>query len=178
VSRPQIADRSRDVELRTILSELTRQVLDELALEGVPAAEARTALVVDCRYEGQSHELRVPVHGGPSFALIGEAFHAAHRERFGFAHPDARIEAITFRASALGPVRDVTTSAPSGGAVRSSDTWRIGGVDVAVYERSHLPSGGRITGPAIVTELDSTTWLDERSTAEVHPSGALIVSVG
>ncbi len=177
LSRPQLADRSRDVELRSILAALTKQVLDELAVEGVRSVDARTSLVVDCRYEGQSHELRIPVQGGPSFALIGEAFHAAHLERFGFSRPDARIEAITFRAVALGPARDITVAAPSGTTIEPFDNWRVGGVDVPVFARSNLPSGGRISGPAIVTELDSTIWLDVGSSAEVHASGALVVDV-
>jgi len=196
VSRPGVADRSRDVELRTILSDLTNESLRELREEGVSAAEARISLVVDCRYEGQSHELRIPVEraelvrsaggpggaappgeSGPSFALIIEAFHTAHRERFGFARPRARVEAITFRATALGPLRDVAIGAPSGSVVEATSRRTIGGVDVPVYERLSLPSGARIAGPAIVTELDSTTWLDADSAAEVHDSGALMVSV-
>ncbi len=177
VSRPGLADRSRDVELRTVLTELTNEVLTELADEGVDRSSARISLVVDCRYEGQSHELRIPVEGGPSFALLIDAFHRAHEERFGFARPKARVEAITFRATALGPERDVAVAAPSGSQIEAKEMWRIGDADVPVYNRATLPSGAALRGPAIVTEPDSTTWLDPQSEATVHSSGALIVSV-
>lgn len=177
LSKPGLADRSRDVELRTTLSELTNEALAELRDEGIAPKDARTSCVVDCRYEGQSHELRIPVLGGPSFALIGEAFHEAHRVRFGFVRRNARIEAITFRASALGPVRDVRVAAPSASRVEVVSTQPIDGVEANVYERAGLPSGATVDGPALVTELDSTTWLDGDSSASVHRSGALIVSV-
>src|SRR5262249_26475831 len=104
-------------------------------------------------------------------------FHRAHEERFGFARGRARVEAITYRATALGPVRDVALAAPSGTEVRPAASWRIGDADVPMYERSSLPSGGRIEGPAIVTEVDSTTWLDGDSSGVVDPSGALVLSV-
>ncbi len=177
ISKPGLADRSRDVELRTILSQLTNDAVAELLVESVPSVEARVSCVVDLRYEGQSHELRIPVQGGPSFALLVEAFHAAHRERFGFARPQARVEAITYRATALGPVRDVQLASPDGTVVRGAGVRTIGGLEVPVYERATLPSGATIAGPAIVTELDSTTWLDDGSEAMVHPSGALVVTV-
>jgi N-methylhydantoinase A len=176
LSRPGIADRTRDVELRTILSGLTDTVVGELRDEGVALSDVRVSLVVDCRYEGQSHELRVPVEGGPSFALINEAFRRLHEMRFGFTRPRARIEAVTYRATALGPVGEVDIATPSGSPVEPVRA-RIAGVDANVYERSSLPSGAEIAGPALITEADSTTWIDQGSVARVHGSGALIVSV-
>ena len=48
---------------------------------------------------------------------------------------------------------------------------------LVVYDRASLPTEATVHGPAIFTELDSTTWLDGDSSGFVHPSGALIVSV-
>ena len=56
----------------------------------VPGADA-VALSVDCRYEGQSHELLVPEVG---------AFAAEHERRNGYARPGAAIEVVALRASA------------------------------------------------------------------------------
>ncbi len=56
-------------------------------------------LSVDCRYEGQSHELTV--------AGVG-AFEEEHRRRNGFARPGAPVEVTALRAAArLGPPVDV-----------------------------------------------------------------------
>jgi N-methylhydantoinase A/oxoprolinase/acetone carboxylase beta subunit len=49
-------------------------------------------LAVDCRYQGQSHEIRV--------ASV-EAFHAEHERRNGYARPESPIEVVALRATAL-----------------------------------------------------------------------------
>jgi N-methylhydantoinase A len=178
LSRPMLCERTRDDELRSILVSLTNQVVDELTGEGIDVGHMRTDLSVDCRYEGQSHELRIAVRGGPSFTLIAEAFHRAHRERFGFARERIGVEAVTFRAAGLGPEGQVTIGAPSAGSqARPIARRRVGTSDVPVFARADLPSGVRLAGPAVVVELDSTTWIDEGSSAVVHPSGALLVDV-
>jgi N-methylhydantoinase A len=178
LSRPMTCARERDAELRSILHELTEQALAEVAREGIDFAHTRTDLAVDCRYEGQSHELRVPVRGGPSFALLAEAFHRAHAERFGFSRPKIPVEAVTFRVTALGPSASVPTGTPSGGkSPEPIARRRIGSAEVPVYGRADLSSGAEIDGPAVIVELDSTTWLDEGSRASVHPTGTLIVEV-
>jgi N-methylhydantoinase A/oxoprolinase/acetone carboxylase beta subunit len=90
----------------------------EAALESLAAqasalvgtgAVATTA--VDCRYEGQSHELTVDTVA---------AFHEVHRRRNGFARPDAPVEVIALRATAALPVPgEIATGAlpPRAGAV-------------------------------------------------------------
>jgi N-methylhydantoinase A len=172
-------DRARDAELRSVLGDLTAHVLASLGEEGIEAMDARTELTVDCRYQGQSHELRIPVSGGPSFALLIEAFHLAHRERYGFARERVPVEAVTFRAAALGPPGDVTVAPPSRSSVRAEPVGErsVDGDRVPVYRRGDLGAGERVAGPAIVAELDSTTWIDRGASAEVHPSGALVVTV-
>ena len=39
-----------------------------------------------------------------------------------------------------------------------------------------LAPGDRLPGPAILTEPTTTTYLDADHTAEVHPTGALIIT--
>ena len=173
-SQPMRADRSADVRLRTILRELTDEVVAELHDEGIAPGNIRVEHAVDCRYDGQSHEVRIPVEGGPSFALVAEAFHKAHAERFGFAREGVAVEAVTFRAAAAGPAGDVRLAPPAGGGDAAPVGERKG---APVYDRASLPAGVMIAGPAIITELDSTTWIDERSRARVHGSGALLVEV-
>ena len=70
------------------LSQLAEQAA---ALVGVGAA---TTTALDCRYEGQSHELTVPTVAD---------FHDAHRRHNGFARPEAAVEVIALRASSAIP---------------------------------------------------------------------------
>ncbi len=175
ISRPMPCDRTRDVELRSILHELTERVLAELRAEGIEFIDARTELFVDCRYEGQSHELRIRVEGGPSFALVTEAFNRAHRVRFGFAHETVPIEAVTFRAAALGPQGEVETAVDEGSDAEPFAHRSVGGERVPVFRRGDIAVGTHVSGPAVLAELDSTTWVDNGSTATVHASGSLLI---
>lgn len=178
LSRPMPCDPARNPELRSILHELTERVLAELAQEGLEFPDVTTDLDVDCRYEGQSHELRIQVRGPASFAALAEDFHVAHRARFGFARERIAVEAVTFRAAALGPQGSVPSGAPAASAsVHPLSTRLVAGADAPVYARDDLGAGSKLTGPAVVVELDSTTWIDDHSAATVHPSGALLIEV-
>jgi len=48
-------------------------------------------------------------------------------------------------------------------------------VAVQVHERAELGTGRRIAGPAIVNQMDTTTWIPPGWTASVVPSGALVL---
>lgn len=177
LSRPTAADPALDTELHSTLDELTEQVLAELRDEGVTSG-AVVSHHLDCRYEGQSHELRIAVGETTSFAAVATAFHAAHRQRYGFDRPDTPVECVTYRASAAGPPGDATFVTPEPGEGRPIGSRHVGDDDVAVYERTSLPVGTLLTGPAVLIELDSTTWLAPGDTATVQGNGALAIEVG
>ena len=44
-----------------------------------------------------------------------------------------------------------------------------------MYDRAKLLAGNVVTGPAIVTEMDSTTLVLPGHAATVHPSGSLLI---
>jgi N-methylhydantoinase A/oxoprolinase/acetone carboxylase beta subunit len=75
---------------------------------------AVTTTALDCRYEGQSHELTVP--------SVAE-FHDAHRRRNGFARHDAVVEVVAIRASASIPSPLAVTDLPA--PARSSATGPV-----------------------------------------------------
>jgi N-methylhydantoinase A len=176
VSRPMSAVAAHDGNLRQTLSELVARITDELEAEAVGRDDVRIGVAVDCRYVGQSHELRIDVAGDDGFASVVAAFHDAHRDRYGFDRRDADVEAVTFRAWGLGPPGELELPAPpASGDPVPTERRRVGDVDVAVYERRDLPEGFRVDGPALLDEPDSTTWIDPGWSASVHPSGALLV---
>ena len=49
-------------------------------------------------------------------------------------------------------------------------------VQANVYDRAKLRAGDVVTGPAIVTEMDSTTLVLPDPAAPVHPSGSLLIN--
>ena len=65
---------------------------------------------------------------------------------------------------------------PSAARVSSTEIWSDGGlVDADVYDRSLLAAGNVVTGPAVITEMDSTTLVLRDHAATVHPSGSLLI---
>ena len=79
-------------------------------------------------------------------------------------------------------------TAPRAGSSQASGSFRRGTrkayfpeaggfVDCAVIDRSALPVGEVIEGPAIIEEAEATTLLLPRSTASVSPRGHLVMTL-
>jgi N-methylhydantoinase A len=159
-----------EAQLAVLTQRARREMGDAAVLE--PAA--------DLRYEGQGYELTVPLRGDFE-ALLGD-FHAAHRQRFGHADPRRLVEAITVRLRARLPGEETATaSLEKGGADPSAaltgrrrvhlDTQR----DVPVYDRERLLAGNVIDGPALVSQLDSTTLVGAGWRALVDAYGNFVM---
>jgi N-methylhydantoinase A len=170
---------SRDPELErrleTTFRELQDQAVSEMADEGNDPASLSLHHWVDARYEGQSFELRVPWKGWR------EAFHAAHKERYGYARPDTPLEAVTLRAVAEAaplPLHPQPLSQGGGEVEGEPGTVFHNGNEIQVREvwRRDLLSGQSLQGPAIVLEYSSTTWLPPGWNLEVDTWGSLILS--
>jgi N-methylhydantoinase A/oxoprolinase/acetone carboxylase beta subunit len=95
-------------EARRQLAEAAAGALRERIGDDAPVVVTET---VDCRYVGQSHELRV---GSP------EEFPAEHERRNGYARPGTPVEVIALRASASAASPVAATDLP--GASRAAAT--------------------------------------------------------
>ena len=91
-------------------------------------------------------------------------------------------ELVNARATVTGPrpsVSPVTLDAGDG-PPEPSDTHPIfvegRWVDAAIYDRAALRADQVISGPAIVTEMDSTTLVLPGHAATVHASGSLLIT--
>lgn len=175
-----------DVEVRATLEELQAEAAAALDREGVEQADRTVRFQVDVRYHGQGFEVPVDVtldqfaDGG--LEAIGAAFDTEHTRLFTFAL-DAEHELVNLRAVVLG--RESTVAAeevePGDGdpaAAKLSDTpvWASGEqVSAAVYDRARLRAGDRVDGPAIVTEMDSTTLILAGHTGEIDRFGNILI---
>ncbi|HEX9259018.1 MAG TPA: hydantoinase/oxoprolinase family protein [Acidimicrobiales bacterium] len=79
-----------------------RAALAALAVAAIGSG-ASSSSALDCRYAGQSHELRVPAV---------EAFAAEHARRNGYARPAHPVEVVAVRASAWRPSPVATADLP------------------------------------------------------------------
>ena len=145
------------------------------------AGEQTTTGYVDARYRGQSHETTVLYEPGDGWSNLVERFHRLHYERNGFARRGDAVEVVTVRAESVGrPLltwSDLPEVEPVGTPRRGDRTVLTdsGSVDAAVISRAGLSPGDELVGPAIIEEIDATTYLGRGERAVVHGSGALEV---
>jgi len=139
----------------------------------------RTRAVLDVRYLGQSHEIGVPWVRDEPFEAVVSRFNEMHNSRNGFARPQDPIEIIAVRCTAYGVPALTLEDIGGWRATRPADrgerevTTSAGTVASAVVDRASLRVGDTVVGPAVITETESTTFLDAGVCATVHPNGSL-----
>jgi N-methylhydantoinase A len=159
------------------------------AEENIAAVAQRLTRTVDMRYAGQNYELPVPLPEGPvtkvSLDALGEGFAAAHKRMYGFIAEGETVQLVTFRIEAAGVVRKASFSPhpdagpdASGALIGRRDVWMpeaAGFISCPVYDREKLQSGNRISGPAIVEQMDATTLVLPGMSGRVEPYMNLIL---
>jgi len=175
-------------ELAGILRDLSSAASGRLTGQGIPQNEQQVSYQVDVRYFGQGFDIPVDVDPAwlddPDQALriIGERFDAEHERLFSFVLP-VDHELVNARASVSGPRPNVTptvlepgTGDPAAARTGQARIWVEGGwQDAARYDRTLLKAGDVLPGPAIVTEMDSTTLVLPGHVATVDNSGSLLI---
>ena len=133
--------------------------LNEKGIEGRPSFRGS----IDLRYYGQGYELEIVVRRPFNRAAVTKAFEGRHVEVYGFAHEGERIELTALRLTTTIPatskvrLSEVEGEMPvAGGEGRRRAKFGERWFETRVYSRELLPVGGRIRGPAIVEEYDST----------------------
>jgi len=112
---------------------------------------------------------------GDGLGQLEERFNALHEQLYGFRMHATRSEIVNLRAVGFGasPKPELPQGEVSGDGAEAAvvDTHEIvfrgERVQTKIYDRSQLQPGARFTGPAIVTEFDSTTVVLPGYQAEV-----------
>ncbi|GAB2932434.1 hydantoinase/oxoprolinase family protein [Rhodococcus aerolatus] len=174
-------------ELARILGELREATAGRIAAQGVPAEEQVVRLEVDVRFFGQGFDIPVPVDPawlddpGTALEKVAAAFDADHERLFSFLVP-ADHELVNARATVSGPRPHVQpTTLPDGDGSpapeRTAPVYVDGAfVDAGVFDRAALRAGDVVTGPAVITEMDSTTLVLPGHQALTHASGSLLIN--
>ncbi|UUY03187.1 hydantoinase/oxoprolinase family protein [Svornostia abyssi] len=179
------ADR-RATEQRTVM--LRGDALTDAALREVAddlAGRARAALGEDdadvrevfaARYAGQAHELTVGPLETPGAAALRAAFDAVHEERYGFADPDAVLELVTVRATAVVPGPPVDLAAGAGAEPPQRTSRRVvfdGAAHDAEVLAGDLPPGLELAGPAVCELREATVVVPPGWRGHVDAAGTL-----
>jgi N-methylhydantoinase A len=176
-------------EIKDAFAVLDTRAAAWFAREHIGADGRRLARTVDMRYAGQNYELAVPMPGGPIDAgtldRLAQGFADAHQRMYGFVAEEEPVQLVTFRVEATGLVAKASLSkealggADASGAIRERrDVWLAEeerSVSCPVYDRDHLKPGNRFAGPAIVEQMDATTFVLPGMSARVDDYANLIL---
>jgi len=166
------------VEAEQLCMELEVAAQDWFDVEGVPSEDRQTNRVALLRYAGQGNELAIPWFD--TAAALEAGFVAAHQALYGFTL-NAPIELVTLRVEAKAAMQTPAPATLEAGQTpdtidRVPVALPSGRVDVPLYDRAALGAGATIEGPAIVSQLDTTTLIAPGWSGTVQPSGALILT--
>ena len=136
----------------------------------------------DLRYRGQGYELNVPV----TPRLLAD-FHAQHRRRYGYGHPEREVEIVTvrLRASIPSPAmpglrllshRTSSDQRRAPAAPQRAPVWFEGRLrNAAIYERSQIDPRRRYAGPAVIFEYSATTVVPPGMRFHLDRTGNLLI---
>jgi N-methylhydantoinase A len=175
-------------QVMTAFAALDAEAEAWIATEAEAGAPAKRLRALDMRYQGQSHELTVPLPDLPPAELpaaLAAAFLAEHRRVYGYA-AEAPVQAVTARlaltVSVARPPAESRHGAASLEAARIGQrrVWfaEAGGwTDCPIYDRAALPQGIALHGPAILEQMDTTTVLHPGQSLVRDATGNLIIAL-
>jgi N-methylhydantoinase A len=172
-----------------LYADLERQALSWLQSEAVPTDAQRLVRSADLRYAHQSFELTCPLPSGEltpsSLEQLVRAFHHEHQRLYTYDLPNASVELVNLRVTALGVLPKLNTQdrdAPRGrledalSGVRQVYFDQLTGfADTPCYVRQRLGPEMRFDGPAIVDQDDTTTLVYPGFRARIDTAGNLIL---
>ena len=161
-----------------IFAELEAQAEDWLAVEGVAEEKRRKARVALLRYHGQGGEIAIAWAG--SREAVEQAFAEEHHALYGFTL-EASIELVTLRVEATGmtaqpPVTRLETTGGFAPYAHAPVHFADETMEVPLVDRAGLGAGVSFEGPAVLTQLDTTTLVPPGWRGSVHETGAIILT--
>ena len=184
----RVIDEIDPADVKRILGELGARAVAWLDDEGI-AQEARAiSYVADMRYHGQGYEIPVPLSSADidaaELAALDERFNAMHEQLYGFRMLETRSEIVNLRAIGFGSVPKIELRAGEQGGADASGAvveeheivFQGGRLPTKIYDRAKLQPGATFSGPAIVTEFDSTTVVLPGYTATVDTYFNIIIN--
>jgi N-methylhydantoinase A len=171
ITRVMPAGRVTDGDAVALFAQLEADARREFEAYATPWREVTCRREMDLRYAGQAYEISVSCDGMPVAAVV-DAFHDAHRVRYGHAVRDEHVEVVGFRLIAVAP-SPLRTIRPAPGR-RGAAAPRAAGY----HPRHELDAGDRLAGPCVVEEPTATTYVPEGWTARVDRLGNLILEAG
>jgi len=149
-----------------------------------PLTETRSAFM---RYRGQGHEISVPISGDTfdelTILALKSNFNKQYAALFRRTLPNAEIEVLTWALtiststqSLVAGKSDYTpTPVVAVGERQVFDAETDSHIHAQIYNRRSLQPGSTLTGPAIVVESQTSTFVPDGFSLNVSAGGHLVV---
>ena len=173
-------------QLMSDLLDLQERAGESLVEDGIPASEHEVTFQADLRYAGQAFQITVDFTEQElrekGIARLTEEFDEEHEQLFTFKLGDGH-EILMIRAVVKAKARSIAEmSMGQAGTTlhecRMHDTrfyYEGEHHDAIIYDRNMLHEGLEVPGPAIVSEMDSTTVVLPGYRARVDSVGNLLI---
>lgn len=172
---------------------LTRQAMREeaeaIVRQGAPQARLVEQWSAEMRYRGQGHEVTVPLPSGDLTRADREQlialFVGQYEQQFGRSIPGLEVEVLNWSlrlATEEPPPRICPPVLGQQPAVPAGFTRMINPIngqnqEVPVYLRSGLPPGARLSGPAVISEDETTTIVTEAFEAHINAFNYIVLEM-
>ncbi|MEM1111296.1 MAG: hydantoinase/oxoprolinase family protein [Pseudomonadota bacterium] len=168
------------------LLELQVRAGESLVADGIPAAEHEVTFQADLRYAGQAFQITVDFTEEElkekGVARITDEFDDEHEQLFTFKLGDGH-EILMIRAVVKAQAKAIAEMAVGEAGSTLEDCklhdtrfyYEGAHHDAIIYDRNKLREGLVVSGPAIVSEMDSTTVVLPGYSARVDSVGNLLI---
>lgn len=163
-------------QIEGVFEEMERRLCERAGRDG----EARRSF--DGRLFGQSWETPfVQVAQGPiDIADLVERFHETYERRYGNRFPHIPVQGVSYRVELRVPSEKVEFTPPavegdSAGRAIELRHFADDPLEAVEYERTALPVGARLSGPAVIREGLATTFVVPGQTVAVGDLGELVI---
>ena len=183
--------RSRQQRLAALQPELINSLMQEMhdeALAVVKQGSSAPDLIETrhayMRYAGQGHEIVVPLpvetYGNDHAGVFLRAFEAAYTHLYGRTIAGIDVEVLSWTLTISAPTQETVNKtvdpvkqvAPVQiGQQSVFDPATAARIDVPVYSREQLVPGDQISGPALITEEQTTTVVTSSYDASIDSRG-------
>lgn len=167
--------------LQGLMKQLHQDALERLVEEGTDVENAQVSFSADMRYQGQGFEVLVDFPDGEDQSVEGLAKHftSVQRRRYGFVDLEKEIQLVTLRMTlTVDPPSVVLPRVKLDASLERATQTIIENeqpVEAAFVPRPALAVGEVLSGPAVIEDDSSTTFIPSGWQAEIDKHTNIIL---
>lgn len=167
-----LVEDTSDQLLKAKFNQLSAKAIQEMKKEGFSLEEIKLFPSLEMRYYGQSYEIELPYASSTNLRL---SFHQRHQQLYSYHHPEHPIEIVNLKVKAVGTFPKIKLPSfkfkhhqPKLAYSRQQNLYFRGKFyKTPIFRRSNLYPGSIITGPALISDEESTTLVPPNYQAKV-----------